>query len=226
MTFVRHSNTFPGSWEKIVDKFAELNGRYVDHAWDAAYWYSEMTNTGLLATAAWMSDVPAICEVRENKRVFTGRQGRPGPSLGRVDLFFYHDGVQGDWVETKSFTSPRDMSEAQRERRVIRGLSAKMTEARNAARQCKNVARNADPRGRVVALVFVPFVLCSEYYGQGRRSPRREERAAEAIRLLAEYAENNDCSYAAYFNTAHIDIWDENDMRPFGFGIVACFDQQ
>jgi len=223
MTFVSYSNTFTGSWKRIIDKYSDLNGIYLGHAWDAAYWYSEMTNTGLLATAAWMCDAPAICEVREEKRVFTGRPGRPGPSLGRVDLFFYHDGMQGDWVETKSLPSPLDLSEGARERRVIRGLTGKMSHAISSARQSRDATRAANPRGRIVALVFTPFVLSSEYYGQGRRSGPREERATEASRLLSEFSEQHGCSFAAYFNTAHIDVWDEYDMRPFGFGVVAKF---
>ena len=223
MPFSRYANTFSGNWSKIIDKYGELNGHYLDYASDAAYWYSEMTNTGLLATAAWMCDAPAISEVREEKRVYNGNRGRPGPSTGRVDLFLYPDDEKGHWVETKCLVRPVDMSEGKRERRVIRGLSGKMKDARQSAKQCRSVAQVEN--GLVVALTFVPFVLSSNYYGQGRRRVAREQRAREASGLLADFAKENGFSHAAYFKAEHIDIWDENEMRPFGFGIIAHFDR-
>ena len=96
-----------------------------------------------------------------------------------------------------------------------------MGEARQSARQCHQVARAAS--GAVVSLTFVPFVLCSSYFGPGRRSTARKQRADLATELLAAFAQENECSYAAYFNIDHIDMWDADEKRPFGFGMVAHF---
>jgi len=216
-----HNSFSDPSWKKIIDKYAELNTRYLEYAADAAYWYSEMTNTGLLSTAAWMCNIPAIIEVQEEKRIYNDRPGRPGPSTGRVDLFFYPDGNHGEWIETKSLVRPLDISQGERKRRVIRGLNKRLGEALESARQCQTTAQRLG--GRVVALVFVPFVLNSNYYGQGRRSGPRQERAREACELLQDFSVEKNCSHAAYFNTDHISVCDTNQMRPFGFGIVAHF---
>ena len=222
MAFEEYENTFPGNWAKVIDQYANLNTQYIRYAGDTTLWYGEMTNTGLLATAAWMAGAPAISEVRELKRVYNDRPGRPGPSTGRVDLFFYPDGLEGHWVETKILARPIDISRRPRNHRVIAGLDDRMQSALRDARQCHEVSRAN--QGVAVALCLIPFVLNCCYYQRGPgRIKDRVARAQVSVDLIRNYVGDSDLSWAAYFDTQNIQVRDEDDRRPFGFGVVGHF---
>jgi hypothetical protein len=221
MKFKEYVNTFEAPWSKIVKKYAQLNQRYLISTEDAIFWYSELSNTGLLAAASWLSGYPCISEINEQKLVYTEVRGRPRRSPGFVDLFLYNDQNQGEWVEAKRAIRIVDASEALRDDMRISGLQPAMREALRSSRRSTRVA--SDCEGRAVSMVYVPFVLSDEYYGAGRRIRRRDERARAMNEKLHYFANstNGNVRFASYFCVDHLRSMDENGYRPFGFSIVA-----
>ena len=113
----------------LLETWIELQHRFYERTGRAAYCYSERTNVGLFAAAAWRCDQIAIEE-------FATRKGNGWRGPGRVDLFV-QVGRCALCVEAKAIyvRAPRDEGDWQMFWRLVRArVSAARHEAARASR--------------------------------------------------------------------------------------------
>ena len=113
----------------LLETWIELQRRFYERIGRAAYCYSERTNVGLFAAAAWLCNQIAIEE-------FTTRKGNGWRGPGRVDLFV-QIGRCALCVEAKAIhvRAPQDEEEWRVFWRLIRaGVCAARHEAARASR--------------------------------------------------------------------------------------------
>lgn len=75
-------------WENLIDAWIQIHEDYAKKTDDAAYWYTERTNIGVLAQAAWKAGFIALEEYQSKK---TSKINPESHSNGRCDLWLYKD---------------------------------------------------------------------------------------------------------------------------------------
>ena len=84
-------------WEVLLDAWIEIHEHYSVATKDAGYWYTERTNVGILAQAAWKSGFIALEEYQTKKMA---RHDPDASSNGRCDLWISGKKVS-DVIEAK-----------------------------------------------------------------------------------------------------------------------------
>jgi hypothetical protein len=84
-------------WKKIVPAWAALHSKFARTTGDAAYWYTERSNVGILAQAAWASGYVALEEYQVTKK---SNAGEKEDWNGRCDLWIT-DEEFGEIIEAK-----------------------------------------------------------------------------------------------------------------------------
>jgi hypothetical protein len=85
-------------WSELSEQWTAIHRRYARvTADDAAYWYTERTNVGVLAQAAWACGLVALEEYQAKKARGTENED---PHSGRCDLWLAN-GKQGHFIEAK-----------------------------------------------------------------------------------------------------------------------------
>jgi hypothetical protein len=84
-------------WATLLDSWINVQEMYVAKTKDAAYWYTERTNVGILAQAAWKSDFIALEEYQTKKMA---HHDPTAESNGRCDLWISGAKVS-DVIEAK-----------------------------------------------------------------------------------------------------------------------------
>ena len=149
----------------LLETWIELQHRLYERIGRAAYCYSERTNVGLFAAAAWQCDQIAIEE-------FATRKGNGWRGPGRVDLFV-QIGRCALCVEAKAIyvRAPRDEEEWQIFWRLVR---ARVSAARHAVLfvtvSGSSSASYRGSWGRRLPIGAVSLLAISMRKRQGRRS--------------------------------------------------------
>jgi len=85
-------------WRSILEHWIELHDRYCNFSTeDAAYWYTERTNAGMLSNATWSAGFFAVEEHQKDKR---GNADGRKRSKGRGDLWIGTNTLS-ESIETK-----------------------------------------------------------------------------------------------------------------------------
>lgn len=95
-SFIKAPKRFP-HWNSIVENWFEIHDIYVAKTKDVAYWYTERTNVGILAQAAWKSELIALEEYQTKKMA---RHDPTASSNGRCDLWISRNNGS-DVIEAK-----------------------------------------------------------------------------------------------------------------------------
>lgn len=107
-------------WRKIIPAWAALHSKFAQTTGDAAYWYTERSNVGILAQAAWASGYVALEEYQATKRSDSGEKEDKN---GRCDLWISNNNF-GEIIEAKQryihLTSPRTTSVVNNHLRIAR----------------------------------------------------------------------------------------------------------
>lgn len=83
-------------WNEILKCWIELNSEYsAVEKGDAAYWYNELTNVGILSSAAWKAGWVSLTETQ----IMKGARHRP-KHYGRSDLYIANK-KHGEYIEAK-----------------------------------------------------------------------------------------------------------------------------
>ncbi|GHU43497.1 hypothetical protein AGMMS50289_10010 [Betaproteobacteria bacterium] len=114
-------------WNKIIPAWVELHTRYAKFSGDAAYQYTERSNTGILASAAYQAGYVALEEYQATKINEYGEEW-----LGRCDLWVSDGKNFSEIIEAKQ---PECFVVIERAERVVEVannfLQSALSDARN-----------------------------------------------------------------------------------------------
>ena len=79
-------------WDSLLKSWIDVHESYAAATKDAAYWYTERTNIGILAQAAWKSELIALEEYQTKKMA---RHDPTAESNGRCDLWISDSKISG-----------------------------------------------------------------------------------------------------------------------------------
>ena len=154
-----------GHWANLLDSWIDIHERYAIATKDAAYWYTERTNVGILAQAAWKTGFTALEEYQTKKMA---RHDPTAESNGRCDL----------WI---SGTKVSDVIEA-KQQYIQLGLARNTAVANShllkATAEAKRTVGNSGEDA--IGLVFLPA-----YYPIAETHPRTiAKQVAKSIELI------------------------------------------
>lgn len=117
-------------WNRILDCWIELNSEYSNiEKDDAAYWYTELTNVGILSGAAWRAGWVSLTETQ----IMKGARHRP-KHYGRSDLYIANK-KHGEYIEAKfqtvSFDHRSEFREVINDKITMSRRDAKSTSGRD-----------------------------------------------------------------------------------------------
>lgn len=81
-----------GHWRPVIAAWQSAHARCAATTNEAAYWYTERTNVGVFAAAAWNSGLVAFEEYQVQKNHVTPLTGDPDCWFGRCDLAIEGEG--------------------------------------------------------------------------------------------------------------------------------------
>lgn len=164
----------------VLTSWIDLNRRYVE-SWgggDAAFGYTENTNTAMLAAAAWANDFPAICEVNASK----GHPNSRHKWYGRIDIYI---DARTDWYfgEAKKSEVNCSVSTDGWHEKFQKGMGEALADARQVAA--------AGEGNRYIALSFSALV-CND-------SMSIESDANEITKNCISYLESKPFDASAWY---------------------------
>lgn len=152
-------------WGTLLNAWIDIHEKYAAATEDAAYWYTERTNVGILAQAAWQSDFIALEEYQTKKMA---RHDSTTESNGRCDL----------WISGAKF---QHIIEAKQQ--YIQLGSTRNTEVTNShlEKAIDDAKRTVGfSGGEAIGLVFLPA-----YYPVAKCQPKAIEKQIErSIELI------------------------------------------
>jgi hypothetical protein len=174
---VTHHLTGRSHWRPILEQWIRTQETYCKCIFeDAAYWYTERTNIGLLAHAAWAAGYVAL---EEHQKIKRGKIDRRRKSNGRADL----------WIAKKDYSESIEA----KQKYICAGhkTNARTLELhlKNACDDAKRASSNTDSFD--TGILFAPVYM-----------PVTKNRSADAvvaeIQKTVASAKAVNCNFAAW----------------------------